>query len=54
MTLMYYGLRVTSFRLSKRLRDGVFTSLIRQEVGFFNTLDISALVSQLQDDVIMV
>jgi len=49
-TMMYYGLGVASNRLGKRLRDNAFQSLIRQEVGFFDTLNVSSLTSQLQDD----
>jgi len=50
-SLMYYGFGVASERLNKRIRDAVFISLIRQEVGFFDTLNASSLTSQLQNDV---
>jgi len=50
-SLMYYGLGVASERLNKRVREAAFISLIRQEVGFFDTLNPSSLTSQLQNDV---
>jgi len=50
-SLMYYGFGVASERLNKRIRDAAFISLIRQEVGFFDTLNASSLTSQLQNDV---
>jgi ATP-binding cassette, subfamily B (MDR/TAP), member 1 len=44
------GFGTTAERLNKRIRDSTFTSLVRQEVAFFDTQSIGRLMSVLQDD----
>lgn len=49
--VMFTGFGTASASLSKRLRDASFVSLVRQEVGYFDKLNVNALTSQLQNDV---
>ena len=44
----YFG--KASEKLTKRIRDIAFISLIRQEVGFFDSINAGDLTSQLQED----
>jgi ATP-binding cassette, subfamily B (MDR/TAP), member 1 len=44
------GFGTTAERLNKRIRDSTFTSLMRQEVAFFDRHSIGRLMSVLQDD----
>lgn len=46
---VYWGFGKASERLSKRLRDDVFTALVRQEPGFFDVRQIGELTTQLQE-----
>ena len=52
--LLYYGFGTASERMNKRVRDAAFTSLIRQEVGFFDTHPSGILTTQLQDDAALI
>jgi len=49
--VMFTGFGTAAASLSKRLRDASFVSLVRQEVGYFDKLNVNALTSQLQNDV---
>lgn len=49
-TIMFVGFGRASERLSKRVRNDAFTSLIRQEIGFFDTRSVGQITSELQDD----
>jgi len=44
------GFGTAAERLNKRIRDSTFTSLVRQEMAFFDTHSIGKLLSVLQDD----
>lgn len=46
----YVGIGTASERLSKRIRDSTFTSLLRQEVGYFDKRSVGTVTSQLQYD----
>jgi len=48
--LTFYGFGVASERLNKRLRDDSFTSLMRQDVSYFDKRSVGTITSQLQDD----
>ena len=48
--LTSWGFGMAGQRLSKRLRDSVFTNLVRQEVAFFDQRSIGSITSQLQQD----
>lgn len=48
--LTYWGFGMASERLSKRVRDGAFSSLVRQEVSYFDRRSVGVITSQLQDD----
>ena len=52
--LVYYGFGTASERMNKRVRDAAFTSLIRQEVGFFDLHPAGVIISQLQDDAALI
>ena len=49
-TIMFVGFGRASERLSKRVRNDAFTSLIRQEIGFFDKRSVGQITSELQDD----
>ena len=49
-TIMFVGFGRASERLSQRVRNDAFTSLIRQEVGFFDMRSVGSITSELQDD----
>lgn len=53
-TLLFYGFGTATERMSKRLRDASFKSLIRQEVAYFDSRSVSAITSQLSDDAAMI
>jgi len=48
--LTFWGFGMASERLNKRVRDSTFSSLVRQEVAFFDKRSVGAITSQLQDD----
>lgn len=48
--LTFWGFGLASERLNKRVRDSAFSSLIRQEVAFFDKRSVGVITSQLQDD----
>jgi len=52
--LLYYGFGTASERMNKRVRDAAFTSLIRQEIGYFDLHPAAILTTQLQDDAAMI
>lgn len=45
----FWGFGQASERISKRMRDSVFTALVRQEVGFFDCQNIGELKTRLQE-----
>jgi ATP-binding cassette subfamily B (MDR/TAP) protein 1 len=48
--LTYWGFGMASERLSKRVRDGAFSALVRQEASYFDKRSVGTITSQLQDD----
>ena len=48
--LTFWGFGHASERLSKRVRDSAFSSLVRQEVAFFDKRSVGKITSELQDD----
>ena len=48
--LVWYGFGTASERINKKVRDDVFESLIRQEVGWFDQQSVGDITSQLSDD----
>jgi ATP-binding cassette subfamily B (MDR/TAP) protein 1 len=52
--LLYYGFGVAVERMNRRVRNEMFQSLIRQEVGYFDSHNVGSLTAQLQDDAAMV
>jgi len=49
-SLLFYGFGVGSERINKRVRDDSFQSMLRQEIGWFDTQSPGALASRLSDD----
>lgn len=49
-TILFYGFGMATERMTKRVRDLLFESVIRQEIAFFDKNDTGALTSQLQED----
>merc|ERR1712150_86996 len=52
--LVYYGFGSASERMNKRVRDAAFTSLLRQEIAYFDAHTVGTLTSQLSDDAAMI
>ena len=48
--MTFWGFGQASERMSKRVRDAAFTSLVRQEVAFFDKSSVGKITSELQDD----
>lgn len=48
--LMFWGFGKASERMNKRVRDAAFTSLLRQEVSWFDLRSPGTLTSRLSDD----
>ncbi|EEC42789.1 predicted protein, partial [Phaeodactylum tricornutum CCAP 1055/1] len=49
-TLLFWGFGSASERMNKRVRDGAFKSLLRQEVAWFDVRSPGTIKSQLADD----
>jgi len=49
-TAVYWGFGAASERMNKRVRDAAFTSLIRQEVAWFDLQSPGSITSRLEDD----
>lgn len=49
--LAFYGLGYANERINRNVRDKVFSSLMRQEVAFFDKRSVGSITSQLADDV---
>jgi ATP-binding cassette subfamily B (MDR/TAP) protein 1 len=52
--ILFYGFGTATERMNKRVRDQTFSSLIRQEVGYFDAKPAGKLTTQLQDDAAMI
>ncbi|KAL7530590.1 LOW QUALITY PROTEIN: hypothetical protein ACHAXR_003577, partial [Thalassiosira sp. AJA248-18] len=52
--LVYYGFGTASEKMNKRVRDSAFTSIMRQEISFFDSHSVGSLTSQLSDDAAMI
>ena len=52
--LVFWGFGSASERINKRVRDLAFSSLLRQEVAFFDKRSVGSITSQLQDDAAMI
>jgi ATP-binding cassette subfamily B (MDR/TAP) protein 1 len=48
--LTFWGFGHASERMSKRVRDSAFSSLVRQEVSFFDKRSVGKITTELQDD----
>ena len=51
---LYYGFGTATERMNKRVRDGLFNSLVRQEVAFFDMQPVGTLSAKLQDDAALI
>mmetsp|Transcript_454 Transcript_454/g.660 ORF Transcript_454/g.660 Transcript_454/m.660 type:complete len:1344 (-) Transcript_454:155-4186(-) len=52
--LLFYGFGTATERMNKRVRDAVFTALMRQDVEYYDTHSIAKLSSQIEDDAAMI
>ena len=52
--LVYFGFGTASERINKRVSDSAFTSLLRQEISYFDSHTVGTLTSQLSDDAAMI
>mmetsp|Transcript_20583 Transcript_20583/g.59736 ORF Transcript_20583/g.59736 Transcript_20583/m.59736 type:complete len:1251 (-) Transcript_20583:552-4304(-) len=52
--LLFYGFGTASERMSKRVRDAAFDSLVRQEPAFFDKRSVGSITTQLQDDAALI
>merc|ERR1711865_957732 len=52
--LSFWGFGNASERLSRRIRDSAFHSLVRQEVAFFDKRSVGKITSELQEDAAMI
>lgn len=48
--LLFWGFGYATERINRRIRNMTFTSLMRQEVAFFDKRSVGSITSQLQDD----
>lgn len=48
--LVFWGFGYATERINRRIRDMTFSSLMRQEVAFFDKRSVGSITSQLQDD----
>jgi ATP-binding cassette subfamily B (MDR/TAP) protein 1 len=46
----FWGFGMSSERLNKRIRDSAYSSLVRQEVGYFDVRSVGNITSLLEDD----
>lgn len=49
-----YGFGTASENMNKRVRDSAFTSLLRQEISYFDSHTVGSLTSQLSDDAALI
>jgi ATP-binding cassette subfamily B (MDR/TAP) protein 1 len=49
-TLLFWGFGVASERMNKRVRDSAFTSLLRQEIAWFDLRSPGTITSHLAED----
>jgi ATP-binding cassette subfamily B (MDR/TAP) protein 1 len=52
--LAFWGLGHATESINRRMRNLTFSSLMRQEVAFFDKRNVGSITSQLQDDVTMI
>jgi ABC-type multidrug transport system, ATPase and permease components len=52
--LLFYGFGTATERMNKRIRDAVFTALMRQDISYYDTYSVSKLASQIEDDAAMI
>jgi ATP-binding cassette subfamily B (MDR/TAP) protein 1 len=49
-TFLFWGFGVASERMNKRVRDSAFTSLLRQEIAWFDLRSLGSITSHLAED----
>jgi len=52
--LLYYGFGTATERMNKRVRDAVFSALMRQDVEYYDRHSIAKLSAQIEDDAAMI
>lgn len=51
--LLFYGFGTAEQRMNKRVRDAVFTALMKQDISYYDTHSIANLSAQIEDDAAM-
>ncbi len=52
--LLFYGFGTATEKMNKRVRDNIFTALLRQDVGYYDTHSVGKLSTQIEDDAAMI
>jgi ATP-binding cassette subfamily B (MDR/TAP) protein 1 len=52
--LLFYGFGCATERMNKRVRDAVFTALMRQDIGYYDTHSVGKLSTQIEDDAALI
>lgn len=52
--LLFYGFGTAEQRMNKRVRDAVFTALMKQDISYYDTHSIANLSAQIEDDAAMI
>lgn len=52
--LLFYGFGTATERMNKRVRDAVFTALMRQDIAYYDTHSVNKLAAQIEDDAAMI
>uniref|UniRef100_A0A7S3QG25 Bile salt export pump n=1 Tax=Chaetoceros debilis TaxID=122233 RepID=A0A7S3QG25_9STRA len=52
--LLFYGFGSATERMNKRVRDTIFTALMRQDIGYYDTHSVGKLSTQIEDDAALI
>jgi ATP-binding cassette subfamily B (MDR/TAP) protein 1 len=52
--LLFYGFGTATERMNKRVRDSIFTALMRQDISYYDTHSVGKLSTQIEDDAAMI
>lgn len=52
--ILFYGFGTATERMNKRVRDAVFTALLRQDISYYDTHSVANLSTQIEEDAAMI
>lgn len=52
--LLFYGFGTATERMNKRVRDTIFTALMKQDITYYDTHSVGRLSTQIEDDAAMI